>query len=69
MDDLSKRDFTTLEWPTSAVDVRIEARRNTYFVVVDGRVKDSFSVPKGQRLTYSQLLDVEAGYREALMPP
>lgn len=58
-------------WPDRAIDVYVrEAGRvygggRAYTVEVDGKVLDSFTA-SGPYLTWSQLDDIAAGYREAI---
>jgi hypothetical protein len=58
-------------WPDHAIDVcvreagRVYGGRRAYTVEVDGRVLDQFTAT-GHPLTWSQMIDVAQGYREAI---
>lgn len=58
-------------WPDHAIDVyvreagRVYGGRRAYTVEVDGKILDQFTAT-GPYLTWSQLDDIAAGYREAI---
>ena len=58
-------------WPASACDVyvrevgKIGGGRRAYMVEVDGKILDQFTAT-GPYLTWSQMDDIAAGYREAI---
>ena len=58
-----------MTWPYDPVDMRVDNHGHTYFVYVDGRLYDSMSLRHGPRLTWAQMRDIEAGYREGLTCP